>query len=178
MRASLQYKIKTAGSLTRGCQSYACSICGVEHTDLPHLGSAAPFHWADGLAKDPNSLLTEEVCIIEGRDFFVHGVIEIPVYDYNHEFGWGVWVSHKKENIERYREHFDSADIGPFFGWLCTAIDDYTEPTLQLKTMAHYRGGGIRPRIVPEESEHPLYCQQRDGISLAEAWKMVHHFAK
>ena len=68
---------------------YTCTTCGQEHTDLPHIGSAAPFHWADVLAKDPNSLLTEDLCIIEGRDFFVHGVIEIPVHDYEHEFGWG-----------------------------------------------------------------------------------------
>ncbi len=155
---------------------YICSICGEEHTDLPHIGSAAPFHWSDEYANDPNSLLAEGLCIIEARDFFVRGIIEIPVHDYEHEFGWGVWVSHKKENFEIYREYFDTADIGPFFGWLCTKIDYYQEPTLGLKAMAHYRGGGLRPRIVLEESEHPLYIQQRDGISLTEAWKIVHHY--
>jgi hypothetical protein len=71
---------------------YTCATCGQEHTDLPHIGSAAPFHWADLLAKDPNSLLTEDLCIVEGREFFVHRVIEIPVHDYEYEFGWGVWV--------------------------------------------------------------------------------------
>lgn len=156
--------------------AYSCSICGEQHTDLPHIGSAAPYHWADALSKDANSLLTKDLCVIEGRDYFVHGVIEIPVHDYEHEFGWGVWVSHKKENFEIYRQHFDSADIGPFFGWLCTEIEYYVEPTLELKTMAHYRGGNLRPRIVLEESQHPLYYQQLDGISLAEAWKMVHHY--
>jgi hypothetical protein len=155
---------------------YRCSICGEEHTELPHIGSAAPFHWADKLDDDPKSLLTEDLCIIEERDFFVRGVIEIPVHDYEYEFGWGVWVSHRKDNFETYREYFDSAEIGPFFGWLCTAIDYYPESTLNLKTVAHYRGGGIRPRIVLEESKHPLYCQQRDGISVAEAWKIVHHY--
>jgi len=130
------------------------------------------------LANDPKSLLTEDICIIEGRDFFVHGVIEIPVHDYKHEFGWGVWVSHKKENFEIYRAHFDSADIGPFFGWLCTEMDYYPQSTLNLKTMAHYRGQGLRPRIVLAESEHLLFRQQRDGISLAEAWEIVHRYQK
>src|SRR5205807_4532712 len=82
--------------------SYTFSICGEEHTDLPHIGSPAPFQWADEFAKDPNSVLTEDLCIIEGRDFFVHGIIEIPVHDYEYEFGWGVWVSQKKENFEIY----------------------------------------------------------------------------
>jgi hypothetical protein len=155
--------------------SYKCSICGEEHSDLPHIGFRAPFHWRDELASDSNSLLTEDLCIVEGRDFFIRGVIKIPVHDHEAEFGWGVWVSHKKENFERYRDHFDSAAIGPFFGWLCTKIDCYTESTLELKTMAHYRGGKLRPRIELEESGHPLYLQQRDGISLSEAWQMIHH---
>jgi len=155
---------------------YICAICGEEHTDLPHVGSAAPFQWADKLAQNPKSLLSEDLCIVEGRDYFVHGVIEIPVHDYEHEFGWGVWVSHKKKNFEVYRENFDTPDVGPFFGWLCTKIDYYLQSTLELKTMAHYRGGGLRPRIVLEDSKHPLYLQQRDGISLSEAWKIVHYY--
>lgn len=157
---------------------YTCSVCGKEHDDLPHIGSAAPFQWADVLAKDPNSLLTDDLCIIEGQHFFVRGVIEIPVHDYKHEFGWGVWVSHKQENFETYRKYFDSADIGPFFGWLCTKIDYYTEPTLSLKTMAYYRGGTLRPRIVLEPTKHPLAVQQREGISLAEAWEIVHRYQR
>ncbi len=87
-------------------------------------------------------------------------------------------MSHKKENFEIYREHFDTVGIGPFFGWPCITIDYYQEPTLELKTMAHYRGGGLRPRIVREESGHPLYLQQRDGISLFEAWKIVHQYER
>jgi hypothetical protein len=155
---------------------YACATCGQVHDDLPDIGSSAPFHWADELARDPGSILTEDLCIIQGRDFFVRGVLEIPIHDYERDFGWGVWVSHKKENFETYREHFDNAAIGPFFGWLCTKIDYYSDSTLELKAMAHYRGDGLRPRIVLEESAHSLYCHQRDGISLSEAWKMVHHY--
>jgi hypothetical protein len=157
---------------------YKCSMCGEVHDDLPHIGSEAPYHWGKGFASDPQSLLTEDLCIIEGRDYFVRGVLEIPVHDYEHEFGWGVWVSHKKENFEIYRENPQSADIGPFFGWLCTAIDYYDEPTLSLKTMAHYRGEGLRPLIVVGECDHPLFRQQQEGISLQEAWEMVHHYEK
>src|SRR5688572_13369322 len=133
-------------------KTYTCATCGREHGDLPHIGSAAPYQWADRFANDPNSLFTNDLCIIEGRDFFVRGVIEIPVHGYEHEFGWGVWVSHKKENFEVYREHFDSGEIGPFFGWLATEIAYYGQSTLELKTMAHYRAGGLRPRIVLDES--------------------------
>jgi hypothetical protein len=157
---------------------FTCPICGGNHDELPHIGSAAPYHWADELARDPASLLTDDLCIIEGRDYFVHGVIEIPVHDYEFEFGWGVWVSHKRENFETYRKHFDIPDIGPFFGRLCTKIDYFSISTLQLKTMAHYRGNGLRPQIVLEETDHPLSRHQRDGISLDAAWKIVHHYTQ
>jgi hypothetical protein len=125
---------------------------------------------------DRQSMLTEELCIIEGGDYFVRGVIEIPVHEYEHGFGWGVWVTHKKENFEIYQAHFDTAEIGPFFGWLSTEIDYYKESTLNLKTMAHYRGGGLRPLIVLEPGDHPLSRQQQEGISLHEAWEIVHRY--
>jgi len=35
-------------------------------------------------------LLTKDLCLIDGRDYLVHGVIEIPVHDYEYELGWGV----------------------------------------------------------------------------------------
>ena len=155
---------------------YTCVICGETHDDLPDIGFAAPNQWADEHIGAPDCLLTEDLCIIRGRDYFVRGVIEIPVHDYEHAFGWGVWVSHKKENFELYRKRFDDPEgIGPFFGWLSTALPYYPRSTLNLKTMAHYRADGCRPRIVLEESAHLLSRQQQEGILLAEAWKIVHH---
>jgi hypothetical protein len=153
--------------------SFVCSVCGKEHDELPHIGAPSPYQWADEFQNDPDSYLSDDLCVIQGRDFFVHGVIEIPVHDYEFEFGWGVWVSHKKENFEKYRDNFHSADYGPFFGWLCTKIEYYKEPTSELKTMAHYREK-LRPLIQVESSGHLLSRQQREGISLAEAWEIVH----
>ena len=158
--------------------NYVCSICGETHSDLPHIGTKAPYYWTDALVGDPDSLLTEDLCIIEGRDYFVRGVIEVPVHDHEPGFGWGVWVSHKRENFEAYRSNFDARKIGPFFGWLSTAIAYYAEPTLNLKSMAHYRGDRLRPAIVLDESDHPLCRHQREGISLEEAWRMVHHYSQ
>jgi hypothetical protein len=157
---------------------YECTTCGQVHTDLPHIGFGAPMQWADEFANDSSCLLTDDLCIINERDFFIRGIVEIPVHNYEHEFGWGVWISHKKENFETYRHNFDSPNIGPFFGWLCNEIDYFPISSLELKTMAHYRGGGIRPRIELEESQHPLYRRQKEGISIPEAWHIVHHYLK
>ena len=157
--------------------SYTCSVCGEEHDDLPAIGSAAPFHWSDDYKDDTNSLLTSDLCIIEGRDHFVRGVIQIPIRDSNQTFDWGVWVSQKKENFELYRKHFnDGVQIGPFFGWLSTKIDYFEEDTINLKAMAHFSTDGTRPLISIEPTDHPLSIQQRDGITLEEAWKIVHSY--
>jgi hypothetical protein len=69
-----------------------------------------------------------------------------------------------------------SADIGPFFGWLCTRIAFYQQDTLLLKTFAHFRGGGLRPFIELEPTDHPLAVDQKNGIPLEKAWQIVHFF--
>ena len=121
-------------------------------------------------------VITSDTCIIDDEDFFIRGVIEIPVHDYPETFGFGVWVSQKRENFDTYMENFDSSEIGPFFGWLCNSIGYYEEETLLLKTMAHFRGEGLRPSIEVEPTEHPLAVDQHEGISLEKAWAIVHFY--
>jgi hypothetical protein len=64
-------------------------------------------------------------------------------------------------------------------GWLSTDIHWYApHPTLRLKTMAHFRGNGLRPVIRLEPaSDHPLAVDQRNGITLDRAWEIVHHYS-
>jgi hypothetical protein len=152
--------------------------CGDLRGDLPHLGSDKPDPWWD-VAEEERSArveLTSDTCIIDGEHFFIRGVLEIPVHEYPQSFGFGVWVSQKRENFFEYVTHYDSKQIGPFFGWLCTRLSCYREETLHLKTMAHFRGEGLRPSIELEPTDHPLAVDQREGISLAQAWEMVHHY--
>ena len=153
-----------------------CAVCGEEHDELPDIGSAAPDQWRDELDDADNSLLTEDLCIVDGEDHFIRGVLEIPLVDRDDCFGWGVWVSLKKENFEIYREHFDSDAIGPFFGWLSTAIGYFAETTLNLLTTVKFVGGGARPRIFVNECDHQLRLDQRSGITLEAAWRIVHHY--
>src|SRR5882724_8075462 len=151
---------------------FRCSVCGNAHEGLPHIGVDKPGLWWD-VPEDERERrvkLTSDTCIID-EDFFIRGVIEIHVHDYPEVFGFGVWVTQKRENFYKYLENFDSADIGPFFGWLSTGINYYSEATLLLKTMAHFRGEGLRPYIELEPTDHPLAIDQRDGISLDKAWE-------
>jgi hypothetical protein len=158
--------------------AYRCATCGKLHHDLPDIGSDKPDHWWGVPAKERKKRikLTGDTCIIDDEDFFIRGVLEIPIHDYRHAFGFGVWVSQKRENFFKYLEDFDSNRIGPFFGWLCTKISYYLVDTRQLKTMAHFRGKGIRPFIEVEPTDHPLAIDQKNGITLAKAWEIVHQY--
>ncbi len=156
--------------------AYKCSTCGEAHDDLPDIGDDRPYYWYTIPEEERSSRaeLTEDTCVIDGEDFFIRGVIHVPVHDHHHDFGFGVWVSQKKENFYAYLSDPESKRVGPFFGWLSTEIAYYEESTLSLKTMAHFVGGGQRPRIEVEPSDHPLAVDQSEGITLARAWEIVH----
>ena len=157
---------------------YSCSVCGGIHDDIPHLGSDRPDMWwgIPEPERDRRIKLTSDTCIIDKEEFFIRGVIEIPVHDVPEPFGFGVWVSQKRENFHKYLEFPDTDRIGPFFGWLCTRIDYYPAETRFLKTMAYFRCGNLRPSILVEPTDHPLAVDQREGITLDKAWEIVHHY--
>jgi hypothetical protein len=158
--------------------AYVCKTCGKTHEALPHLGNDKPDQYWDVAEEEQSQRieLTEDTCIIDNEHFFIRGVIEIPVHDYSDSFGFGVWVSQRKENFFTYVINHDSDTIGPFFGWLCTRLICYEQDTMLLKTMAHFRSGGLRPLIELEPTDHQLSIDQRDGISLEKAWKIVHFY--
>lgn len=158
--------------------SYICSTCGEIHDNLPDIGDDKPYYWYTIPEQDRENTaqLAEDTCIIANEDYFIRGVISIPIHDYEHDFGFGVWVSQKKENFYKYVSEFESDQIGPFFGWLSTEIAYYDESTLNLHTTAHFVGNGGRPKIKVEPSNHQLAIDQQQGITLAKAWEIVHFY--
>jgi len=158
--------------------TYKCNTCGEIHDDLPYLANDKPYHWYTIPEKDrfSRAKLTEDTCIIDGEDYFIRGVLNIPVKDYDSDFGFGVWVTQKKENFYVYLNNPKSDQIGPFFGWLSSELTCYKDSTLNLKTIAHFVGDDNRPTIEVEPTDHPLAIDQREGITLAKAWDIVHFY--
>ena len=158
---------------------YRCTTCGEEHDDLPDIGADKPDQLL-GVPEKPFSerfYLTADICVCDD-DRFIRGVLLIPVHGRAEPFGFGVWVSQSRQNFETYVENFDTPEIGPFFGWLCTNIGYYPERSLGLKSMAHFRGNGQRPTVELEATDHPLSVDQREGITLAKAWEIVHFYMR
>ena len=158
--------------------SYTCSVCGETHEGLPGIGADAPLQYYNVPERERSEriVLTSDTCELDGEHFFIRGVLELPVHDHPENFGFGVWVSLAAENYATYLDNFDSDAVGPFFGWLCTRIDYYAADTLFLKTQVHFRGGGQRPFVELEPTEHELALDQVRGIGLEKAWDIVHRY--
>lgn len=161
---------------------WKCSNCDEWHSG-PVLDIAfdKPDYWTDENANanelndpSPRSLrepggtyLDEDFCSIEDRDFFVRGVIELPIIGTGESFRWGVWGSLKRENFERLWKIDDdpqAAELEPMFSWLSSQIADYPD-TLSLKLYAHIQGPGKRPHFELQESDHPLAMEYHHGIT-------------
>jgi len=158
--------------------SYRCTVCNQVHDDLPDLGADKPDIWwsIPEAERAARIKLTSDTCVVDDEFYLIRGVLRLPLTDEPEVFGFGVWVSQKKENFGTYLANFDTSSIGPFFGWLCTNIGYYARRTLHLKTMAHFQDGNQRPQIEVEPTDHPLAIDQREGITLANVWEIVHYY--
>lgn len=157
--------------------TYQCHHCGEVHDDLPHLGFNLPdlIHQLSEEERAQRAHITDDLCVLDDEHFFIRGVIEIPVHGEDEPFGFGVWVSQSREHFLHYKEHFHEHDFGPWFGWLSNELAYFQESTMNLKTMAHFRADGLRPYIDVELTDHPLTIAQHEGITLEQAWEIVHH---
>jgi hypothetical protein len=156
--------------------TFTCVTCGKTHDGLPDLA----FRWPDPYFRIPESERstriqgTEDLCAIDNEDYFIRGVILIPIEGTTEHLGLGVWVSQKRENFQTYVDNFDTPDIGPFFGWLSNSISFYEPTTWLMKTMAHFQGNNKRPLIELAPCEHPLYLDYSRGITVERAWDIAH----
>lgn len=156
--------------------SYQCKTCGEIHEKLPALGFGQPDYAGLVPAKQRQERvkLDDDFCVVDDEFFFIHVSLSIPIRDHEQNLNLGVWASQTKENILTCVQNFASAEIGPYFGWLANDFKFGGESTLNLETMVHFQGGGFRPFIKLGESEHPLSIAQRDGMSMDEAWLLIH----
>ena len=128
---------------------FKCKQCGKMHEGIPIFHADRPAQYWDvpESQRDSDVFLTTDSCVIADRFFFIHGCLEIPIIGMEEVFGWGVWISLKKENFLLWQDYYQTSSrshIGPFFGWLCTRIPVYPD-TMNLKAMVYLRNNGIRP---------------------------------
>ncbi len=146
---------------------FVCATCGERHEGSPSLGYRAPHHWTKALEEDRSgaSRLTDDLCKIEDRDYFIRCILEMPIHDVDEPFLWGVWVSQSKANFDLYLETFDSTPDNVTFGYLANRLPGYPD-TLNLELKACWQTDGkSRPILQLRPCDHPLYKDWSGGIS-------------
>jgi hypothetical protein len=123
---------------------FQCQTCGNWHDGLPlNYGYAAPHYWSHDLSSRPDCFLNADFCVIRKEDFFVRGLIEIPVHNRDAFFRYGAWVSLSKKNFERMFEHWHDPKLlsePPYFGWLRNSIDQRFQQSNYATTVHRTRG--------------------------------------
>ena len=169
---------------------WTCASCDGVHSGLPALAMHRPYVWTHGEAKEPNSslrldgnFLSEDFCVIEGKDYIVRCVLEVPIIGLEHPFDFGVWSTLSKENFEAYIETFD---IGleqagePCFSWLCNDLTFFGK-TVSEKAWIIPQANRQRPKVELANESHPLYKAQKNGLAaseLVEIFEQTGHFPK
>ncbi len=148
--------------------SFVCATCGQRHEGPPGLSFDSPLHYKQMTPEEQaaTAILTEDLCAIADRDFFVRVCLEVGIRDRAQPFVWGVWVSLSRTNFEHYAQTLGRPEetSGPYFGWLCNRLPGYPD-TLHLRTHVTFRTGNLRPLAELEPTEHPLAIDQRSGMS-------------
>lgn len=152
--------------------TFRCASCGQVHAGPVFAFAApAPLAWEALPAAERRepSVLDGELCVIRGTDFFIRGLIEIPVIGSDQVFAWNVWSSLSKANFDRAVQMWDRPERvsePPYFGWLANDLAMAYPTTLNLKLNVHSRELGRRPFLEVKPTDHPLALEQRNGISL------------
>jgi hypothetical protein len=151
-------------------QSTCCPTCGSSLPDVPLCyGADAPWRQLSVAENEFSKRveLTGNQCIIDDKQFFIRGHIDIPVLDSTEVFSWSVWCSLSEKSFwhasKRWRKKSRVND-DPYFGWLMTCLPVYPD-TLHLETSLQPREVGRVPLVIVEQPEHPVAVEQRHGIT-------------
>jgi hypothetical protein len=156
--------------------SWSCAICGIEHDELPDcFGIDAPWR---ALVPENEFIhrveLTADQCVVDEKEFFIRGHVQIPIHGHSNPLAFSVWSSLSEASFRQMCDRWNEVDRDkdpPYFGWLCSPISIYPS-TIHLKLNVNSRPPGSTPLFTVLDEEHLLAIDQRNGISL-ERWHKV-----
>ena len=156
---------------------FICKKCGERHEGIPDLGYALPLPIAELSADEraQRAKISDDFCTLDEENFFVRGVLELPIIGQADRFGLGVWSSLRRINFQRYVETFEDKDqskLGSFFGWFSNRLPNYPD-TFLLKCEVHPRDGNKRPSITLQPTDHPLSLEERFCIELEKVLELL-----
>ncbi len=149
------------------------------------LAPRAPDPWQGTKHYEPNgalrvdgNFLSQDLCVLDGQHFMIRATLDIPVHDMDEPFSFGAWSSLSRTNFDKYLAGFDDGnypDMGPWSGWLCTTLGDYTgaEP---LGVWVSPQLGRQRPKLFVHDDHHTLAIAQDQGISAERVLELYDYY--
>ena len=164
---------------------WTCGSCDRVHEGMLDLAAFAPDPWRGPSEYEENvalrvdgDFLSEDLCVMDGRHFFVRCVLDIPVHGLEQKFGFGCWGTLSRANFDTYVERFDEGayqGCGPWFSWLCNQLSDFIDDQPEACRM-HPQLDRQRPTLAVADPAHPLAMAQRDGISAERLLAIYRHY--
>jgi hypothetical protein len=155
-----------------------CADCGEPH-DLSELqmGYDRPdaYFAVHRDEREERWELDQDLGVLDGRLFFIRGLVEIPVRGEPRPYAWGVWARVDEEHFRRYDELWDDPGRGrepPFPGRLANQLPGYPQ-TLGLPVTVRLGWGNARPTFTVDDPAHPLAAEQKEGVYLERVLEMV-----
>jgi hypothetical protein len=152
--------------------SFVCGTCGELYDgDVLSFAADYPDPYADLSSEDRENraVIGGDQCIIDGEEFYLRTLLEIPIRDSHDKFLFGLWVRLHEDVYDEidacWVEEGKERKHGPFKGRIANKNLIYDD-ALNLKVTVVLQPVGVRPLIFVDESEHPLAVAQREGISL------------
>lgn len=164
--------------------AFVCSECGETHEGSPSFTQPEPAYVAAVPDRERRTRvqLTSDLCIIAPPSgapesetvYCIRATLDVPIHGAAEPFTWGVWVTQSEASFERYVETYsDDQSHDGSFGYLAVTMAEYrrTAPGEfeNLGCDVYWGGPGVRPAVIVHECQHPLFFDQRDGISWERA---------
>jgi hypothetical protein len=154
--------------------AFVCSVCGELHDErMLDVRMTLPdaIHALPEAERRERAWLAEDFAVLDERTFYVRGLLEIPVPELATRFAYGVWLEVDEPDFRFLLEHWDDpaqAGFHPVDARLANELAPYVA-TEGLIASLQPVSADLLPLAALHEIDHPLYRDQRAGISSGRA---------
>lgn len=158
---------------------YVCKSCGETHEGLPRdidFGKPGAYLALSSQQQKSRCKMTQDVCTIGKKRFFIHGRLPVPVRDAGGMFVWGLWAEVSAHVFVHYQQVVANAEVEPLpsFGSLSVEHVPPFRGMDRLPVMMRFAAHEKRPLFTLEPSNHWLCRHQQNGITLHQLKEILH----
>ncbi|MFJ4144998.1 DUF2199 domain-containing protein [Pseudomonas sp. NPDC089734] len=159
---------RLSAALNKACA--VCESCGEIHTDeMLELTFKRPDAVAGMTVEERAEHVqeTDDICIIQGKRFFLRATLPLPVLDRPEAYRIGIWVEIAQADFERVYECWDDPKQSeePLFSVMLANHIQTLPETLGLRAELRLIDPQTRPEVYAGVSDHPLKQEQSTGIT-------------